>query len=223
MDFHVGALRVAARSRAIAELPIPEITRTTCSELQGKRFTGVVWRSPAKQTRRLPDQDVQMGSRPPDLAEFQRLYEDDFYKFVRVARAIVGDAQLALDAVHDGFAAGIRGRDGYRGEGPLAAWVWRAVVNAALKCRAARGEFLPLPDHDGSDPAREDAQTPRLLSAIAALPQRQRMIVFLRYYADLDYRGIAKALDIEVGTVSAALSAAHQSLRKALQEVTTHG
>jgi DNA-directed RNA polymerase specialized sigma24 family protein len=41
----------------------------------------------------------------------------------------------------------------------------------------------------------------------------------LRYYADLDYRAIADVLGIEVGTVSATLSAAHQSLRKRLQEV----
>jgi len=54
---------------------------------------------------------------------------------------------------------------------------------------------------------------------IATLPDRQREALFLRYYADLDYRAIAEVLGIEVGTVSATLSAAHQSLRKRLQEV----
>jgi RNA polymerase sigma-70 factor (ECF subfamily) len=58
-----------------------------------------------------------------------------------------------------------------------------------------------------------------LAPLIAQLPERQRLIVFLRYYADLDYRSIAAALDVEVGTVSASLSAAHQAIRKALQEV----
>jgi DNA-directed RNA polymerase specialized sigma24 family protein len=43
--------------------------------------------------------------------------------------------------------------------------------------------------------------------------------VFLRYYADLDYASIASALEIEVGTVSATLSAAHTSLRQMLREV----
>ena len=47
---------------------------------------------------------------------------------------------------------------------------------------------------------------------------RQRDALFLRYYADLDYRAIADVLRIEVGTVSATLSAAHQSLRKRLEE-----
>jgi RNA polymerase sigma factor (sigma-70 family) len=53
----------------------------------------------------------------------------------------------------------------------------------------------------------------------ADTPERQRLVVFLRYWADLDYRSIARALEIEVGTVSATLSSAHQTLRRALQEV----
>jgi DNA-directed RNA polymerase specialized sigma24 family protein len=30
----------------------------------------------------------------------------------------------------------------------------------------------------------------------AALPERQRLVLFLRYYDDLDYRSIADALDL---------------------------
>ncbi len=52
---------------------------------------------------------------------------------------------------------------------------------------------------------------------VAALPERQRLAVFLRYYADLDYRAVAAALDVEVGTVSATLSSAHRALRKQLE------
>ena len=54
---------------------------------------------------------------------------------------------------------------------------------------------------------------------IAGLPERQRLAVYLRYYADLDYRAIAAVLEVELGTVSATLSAAHRSLRKNLEEV----
>jgi RNA polymerase sigma-70 factor (ECF subfamily) len=58
----------------------------------------------------------------------------------------------------------------------------------------------------------------RLAAAIAALPERQRLAVFLRYYADLDYAAIAEALGVKSGTVAAALNAAHENLRKTLQE-----
>ena len=48
---------------------------------------------------------------------------------------------------------------------------------------------------------------------------RQRDALYLRYYLDLDSRAIADVLDVEVGTVSATLHAARNSLRDALQEV----
>jgi RNA polymerase sigma factor (sigma-70 family) len=56
-------------------------------------------------------------------------------------------------------------------------------------------------------------------AALAALPERQRLALFLRYYADLDYAGIAEALGISRGTVSATLHAAHSKLQTQLTEV----
>jgi len=53
---------------------------------------------------------------------------------------------------------------------------------------------------------------------IATLPERQRLAVFLRYFADLDYRSIAAALDVEVGTISATLALAHTALRRSHEE-----
>jgi RNA polymerase sigma factor (sigma-70 family) len=52
---------------------------------------------------------------------------------------------------------------------------------------------------------------------VAALPERQRLVLFLRYYADLDYAAIAAILEIKEGTVGATLHAAHASLRQALE------
>jgi RNA polymerase sigma-70 factor (ECF subfamily) len=60
-----------------------------------------------------------------------------------------------------------------------------------------------------------------LQATIALLPDRQRVILFLRYYADLDYQQIADTLGIRRGTVSAALHAAHQTLRRHLEEVSS--
>ena len=51
-------------------------------------------------------------------------------------------------------------------------------------------------------------------------PWTGRLVLFLRYYADLDYRTIASAVAISEGTVAATLSAAHGRLRQLLSEVT---
>jgi RNA polymerase sigma-70 factor (ECF subfamily) len=66
---------------------------------------------------------------------------------------------------------------------------------------------------------REPAGDRELRARLAAVPERQRLVVFLRYFADLEYREIAAALGIEVGTVGATWHAAHAALRTALEEV----
>jgi RNA polymerase sigma factor (sigma-70 family) len=56
-------------------------------------------------------------------------------------------------------------------------------------------------------------------AAVQQLPERQRLVLFLRHYADLDYGSIAVALSISDGTVAATLHAAHARLRQLLAEV----
>lgn len=160
--------------------------------------------------------DVKKGASVADLEE---LYRRRYRSFLRVARLISGDDARAHDAVQDGFASALKGRRSYRATGSLEGWVWRAVVHASTRHR--HGDELPLPDEEPV-PATNGSVTSEdraLRVWIAALPDRQRLAVFLRYYADLDYRSIAAALEIEVGTVSATLAAAHTALRKALGEV----
>jgi RNA polymerase sigma factor (sigma-70 family) len=149
------------------------------------------------------------------LARIEKLYERDYVAFVRVARGIVGDRERAVEAVNDGFADSIRARAALRHEAALEAWVWRAVVNAARK--ATRRPLVEATREP--EPVVEPPALDALAPVLARLPERQRLVVFLRYYADLDYRRIAEVLDVEVGTVSAALAAAHRSVRKLMEGV----
>ena len=154
------------------------------------------------------------------LAEIEALYRREFAAFVRVARGIVGDRERALEAVHDGFANAIRARGGLRDESALEAWVWRSVVNAARKTTRR-----PLVEVTAAAEVAyvEPPSLGELAPSLARLPERQRLIVFLRYYADLDYRSIAEVVGVEVGTVSAALAAAHRSVRLSIEEVRIGG
>jgi len=150
------------------------------------------------------------------------LYRERFADFVAVAASIVGDRDTARDAVQDAFASVVRGRRGFRRSGPLEAWVWRAVINAARK-RRQRVRRDPAPTHFevSANGTPEPQSTSELAALVAALPERQRLVLFLRHYADLDYRQIARILDVKTGTVSAALHAAHATLRRNLTEVRT--
>jgi len=149
------------------------------------------------------------------LVQLEAVYRHEYRRFLRVALAVLRDEERAVDAVQEAFAAAIRKRRQFRGDGPLEAWVWRMVVNTALKDRAR-------PIHEelraSEDGASASDPTP-VAEAISRLPERQRLALFLRYYADLNYRSIATALQITPGTVGATLNAAHASLRRLLQEV----
>lgn len=150
------------------------------------------------------------------LQKIEALYRARFPYFVQVARAIVGDHERAVEAVQEAFVGVVRDRQSFRGDGPLEAWVWRAVVNAAKK--ATRRLLVEVGADEEAAYVVPDAVA-ELAPLIAALPHRQRLAIFLRYYADLDYRSIASILDIEVGTVSATLASAHASLRRRLRKV----
>jgi len=152
------------------------------------------------------------------LHEIEALYRERLPHFVRVAVAIVGDGERARDAVQEAFARCVRGRRGFRGEARLETWVWRAVVNAAYNARGRSAPVLLDVEPAGRENGYEADLPSDLPLLLALLPERQRLAVFLRYYADLDYRAIATALEIRTGTVSATLHAAHAALRQALEQ-----
>jgi RNA polymerase sigma factor (sigma-70 family) len=158
-------------------------------------------------------------ARTPTLAALEALYRERRDALERTASAIAGDSGLGQDAVHDAFVLAVRHRRRFRGEGTLEAWVWRIVVNEARKRRAerARMPFSPTAPEAAAAPNGDDASD-RARALGAALPERQRLTLFLRYYADLDYTAIAGALGVKPGTVAATLHAAHSALRKQLQE-----
>lgn len=158
-------------------------------------------------------------TRGAPLPDIERLYRDGFPRFVRVARAIVGDEQSARDAVQEAFTRAVEKRRSFRRKGPLEAWVWRIVVNEARKrVQTPTAELWPDPEMPAEEQLPVDTE---IRKAVAALPERQRLAVFLRHYADLDYAAIAHVLGLERGTVSATLSAAHRTLSSNLRERVT--
>ena len=96
------------------------------------------------------------------------------------------------------------------------AWVVRTALNHHVsRWRRTRreialgGEHLDhLPADDPRLPERDDA-----LRAVAALPGRQRQVVVLRIFLDLDTKQTAEALDLAPGTVTAHLHRALTALR----------
>jgi RNA polymerase sigma factor (sigma-70 family) len=149
------------------------------------------------------------------LEEIERVYRTGYPTYLRVASAITDSPDLGHDAVQEAFVRAIRGLGSYRARGSLEGWIWRIVVNAARDRRVAAVE--PLVRDVPIEPGQEERGV--LRQAIARLPERQRLAVFLRYFADLDQSSIAQVLAVRPGTVAATLHAARETLRQSLEEV----
>src|SRR5207244_5085634 len=117
------------------------------------------------------------------IAELEELYRARRPDFCRAAAAIAGDRALGEDAVQEAFAKAVRKRRSYRGRGSLEAWVWRIVVNAA---RDARRRRAPLTDQRELRVRQDNGHLP--VVPLELLTERQREVLFLHYYADLEDR-----------------------------------
>ena len=151
------------------------------------------------------------------LAAIEAAYREGFERFATVAAAIVGSQTAARDAVQEGFAAAIRNRRQFRGDGSLEGWLWRTVVNEARSQRRRRvaAESAESRVFDWVTEAAWDERLDggrRRRRARRVAPEQQRLVIFLRYYADLTYEQIAEALELRPGTVAATLNRAHQVL-----------
>jgi RNA polymerase sigma-70 factor (ECF subfamily) len=150
----------------------------------------------------------------------EEIYREHAPRFLRVASAIVRDAETAEDVVQEAFAKAIVRRGSFRGSGDEVAWVWRIVVNTALSRRRRRSlEALVVERVDAvPDAAPEPATTDsRLRRHVARLPKRQKLALFLHYYADMEYETIGAVLSVAPGTVGKLLHDARASLRRALE------
>lgn len=148
-------------------------------------------------------------------AAIERLYRQRYTRFRNGVAPVTGNYETAHDAVQEGFARAWRASEQYSNRGSLEGWIWRIVLRTAVEQRR-QGEEVPLDEIDPAfvEPERDFA----LAAAVQALPPRRRLVVFLRYFADLPYQTIAEALAIDEGTVAATLSQAKETLAAILDE-----
>jgi RNA polymerase sigma-70 factor, ECF subfamily len=147
------------------------------------------------------------------IRELEDLYRERYVAFRNGLATIAGSRDEARDVVQEAFVRALRSRRDYRGDGSLQAWVWRIALRTALERRRA-GEQI---DSEPFDPQLPDSdRDPELAAALRRLPPRKRLVVFLRYFADLSYTEIAETCGISEGTVAATLSQARAALLEQL-------
>ena len=142
------------------------------------------------------------------------VYARRYLRFRNALAGITGSYELAHDAVQESFARALARRGDYRGEGPLEAWIWKIALRVALDMRRAPTTEPLLDSFEPELP--EPEYDDELAAALRSLAPRRRLVVFLRFVADLDYASIAEICEISEGTVAATLSQASTALKKVL-------
>jgi RNA polymerase sigma-70 factor (sigma-E family) len=154
--------------------------------------------------------------------------EEDFAEFYQRARdgclravcAAVGDRSLAEDLTSEAFARAYASWRKVAKHPAPRAWVVRTALNTHVSWwRRRRREVawdsgLDVPAA-GSAPGGL-ALDPALLAVLRTLPARQREVLALRIFLDLDTETTARELGIAPGTVRAHLSRATAALRGSL-------
>ncbi|HUS31114.1 MAG TPA: sigma-70 family RNA polymerase sigma factor [Kofleriaceae bacterium] len=132
-----------------------------------------------------------------------------------------GDSHVA-DLVQDSLIRVLQNVARFDPAGParLSTWILtittRVVLNDRRRPPAREMKHEPFAYVDPATAASERELGAAIAKAVVELPEPQRIAFVLREYHDLDYADIAKALEIDTGTVKSRLSRARAAVRDTL-------
>jgi len=146
-----------------------------------------------------------------DRAAVEELFRQEYGRIVIVLTVQLRDPGAAEECAQDAFLEAVRHWDTLQHYDDPKAWLWLVALRRAAKWSKRRGRdpvaFAP------AVPAPELDALIDLHDAIRELPERQREVVVLHYFADLNVAAIAEQLGIAAGTVKSQLHDARIALR----------
>jgi RNA polymerase sigma factor (sigma-70 family) len=177
--------------------------------------------------RPLDETDLIARAQRGDAAAYEELVHAYQGIAFRTAYLIAGGAAEAEDAAQEGFVKAWRALGRFRRGAPFRPWLLRIVANEAHNRRRSAGRRTQLalraattiPSGDAA-PSPEAAllgseQRQRLLETVNALPDDQRVVISLRYFAELSEEETAETLGVPRGTVKSRTARALERLREA--------
>jgi RNA polymerase sigma-70 factor (sigma-E family) len=158
-------------------------------------------------------------------AALVELYRAHYAALVRLAVLLADDNASAEDLVQDAFVKLHRNWKQLRDPAAAVPYLRACVVNGG---RSRLRRLKTSRAHLASQTAEAQAQSPdehvlltegqrEVLAAVQALPERQRQVLVLRYYADCTEADTAHALGISIGAVKSHAHRAITSLGKKLE------
>jgi RNA polymerase sigma factor (sigma-70 family) len=155
-------------------------------------------------------------------AEFAEFFAASWDPCLRAVAASTGNMTLAEDQTAEAFARAWASWHKVSNHPAPRAWVVRTALNAGASWWLRRSKETALTGHDiASADGQGNGVDTAVLAALRRLPARQREVIVLRVFLDLDIDTTARELGIAAGTVRAHLSRAMTALRNELALATT--
>jgi RNA polymerase sigma-70 factor (sigma-E family) len=150
------------------------------------------------------------------------LFRAHHLDLVRLALLMTGDVATAEDVVQDAFEQLHRRWGGLRRPGTGLAYVRSSVLNGCRsvhrRARVARRHAARLAEPPAAGADATAGEHSDLMAALLELPRRQREVLVLRYFADLDVAEVAATLRIGPSTVRSTTTRGLAALARALRE-----
>ncbi|MEQ8788058.1 MAG: sigma-70 family RNA polymerase sigma factor [Pirellulaceae bacterium] len=194
--------------------------------------------------RRDPDVRLMIGVRAGDAAAFEELVRKYQNRLVGILEHLVGNRHQAEDLAQEVFLRVYRARDKYEPKAKFSTWLFTIANNVARNAKrnlARRIQARPAGDGDGSSdlplaeivqaasgvmPTRqlereEVGELVRL--ALASLGERQRMVLLLAKFENMNYDEIAETMGLSRSAVKSLALRARASLKEALEPYVRSG
>jgi RNA polymerase sigma-70 factor (ECF subfamily) len=197
---------------------------TTGTNNQRDEMEGVV-KSPEQVAQQLLVEQVLQG----DKDAFGAIVNQYNALMTRTAFMIIGDRDIAADAVQDALIQAWQHLPGLRESGALRPWLMRIVVNQCIsyKRKAARTAALvrqsladqsiqlaaEIADHHKGRLERDWD----LAETVKKLPPKQQAVIMLHYHQGMTLPSMAQTLHISENTLKKRIQAALNNLRRVLR------
>lgn len=159
-----------------------------------------------------------------DERAFEVLFDRHAAAVMSLAAMRLGDRSRAYDVTQEVFLRLHRSLPAFRHESALRTWLVRITLNCCTDLERTRHRIASREHQSdrldaiaGAAPAPVDHDECGLRAAVERLPPELRLLVSLRYDAELTYAEIAQVLAMPHGTVATRLARALRTLRSMLE------
>lgn len=161
-------------------------------------------------------------ARNGDQLAYHALYQAHHSRIYALCLRLLGDRELAEDALQDSFIQAWRKLSEFRNQAAFGSWLHRIAVNQCLGMHRKSRPWLVFSNTAQADTGRRTSEKEDihidLEWAISRLPQRPRQVLVLHDIEGYTHAEVADALNIAAGTSKAQLHRARKQLKEWLND-----